>query len=918
MFPVESRRFKVLLSLLIGVFVLGLVASRPVLAQEGSDDEEVPPTLGLDQGVLQFETPAFDLELVRASQTVAALRPKGTDDFDFTPHDWLERRNGDGFFHLGDLTLRLRTGASGDWMEYSTAEERVPVEVLDTSTPGLAAADLAPTLPDEIPLDVRRSWVVENGHLTLRFELENSTDEPVEIGALGLPMVFNNIISGRSLEEAHATNSFYDPYVGRDAGYLQVTRLNGHGPALAVVPEENTPFEAYRPLLDDPTDRGITFEGFYEWTVHSKAYAKNEWGEAEPWNPATSATLDPGERRTYGVQFLVADSIRGIEETLSANGRPVAVGIPGYVLPKDQRGQLFLKHDREVQSTKVEPAGALTLEERPPTEHGWQTYSVRGQTWGRARLTVTYEDGLTQSIHYKVIKAEQQVLDDLGQFLTTEQWFERPNDPFNRSPSVISYDYGTGRQVTEDPRAWIAGLSDEGGAGSWVAAIMKQLVRPDPGEVDKLDRFVDETVWGGIQYSEGERKYGVRKSLFYYEPEEMPAGTYSDSVEYGGWTSWNREEARSVGRSYNYPHVAAAYWVLYRLARNHEGLVTRHPWEWYLRRAQETSEAVVEHAPGYAEFGLMEGTVFLKILRDVQREGWTARAQSLEAAMKGRAEIWKEEAFPFGSEMPWDSTGQEEVYAWCRYFGFDQKADVTLRAILGYMPTVPHWGYNGSARRYWDFIYAGKLQRLERQLHHYGSGLNAIPVLTEYRNNPADTYLLRVGYGGVMGAISNVTRDGFAPSGFHAFPSTLRIDHYSGDNGPGIFGHTVNTGTYVVEHPEFGWLAFGGNRTLEGDWVRVKPLDSSRSRVYLASMGAWLTLEAGRFEEVALNPSAGTVRVTLSPATEYTPTARLRVTQPAEVEGIGTLEPTDDLSRQRGAYVVPLDDEPTRITLRDE
>lgn len=286
--------------------------------------------------------------------------------------------------------------------------------------------------------------------------------------------------------------------------------------------------------------------------------------------------------------------------------------------------------------------------------------------------------------------------------------------------------------------------------------------------------------------------------------------------------------------------------------------------------------------------------------------------------MKERAEEWQSKAFPFGSEMPWDSTGQEEVYAWCRYFGFDQKADVTLRAILGYMPTVPHWGYNGSARRYWDFIYAGKLQRLERQLHHYGSGLNAIPVLTEYRNNPADTYLLRVGYGGVMGAISNVTRDGFAPSGFHAFPSTLRIDHYSGDNGPGIFGHTVNTGTYVVEHPEFGWLAFGGNRTLEGDWVRVKPLDSSRSRVYLASMGAWLTLEAGRFEEVALNPSAGTVRVTLSPATEYTPTARLRVTQPAEVEGIGTLEPTDDLSRQRGAYVVPLDDEPTRITLRDE
>jgi hypothetical protein len=53
--------------------------------------------------------------------------------------------------------------------------------------------------------------------------------------------------------------------------------------------------------------------------------------------------------------------------------------------------------------------------------------------------------------------------------------------------------------------------------------------------------------------------------------------------------SWSREHAMTVGRSYNYPHVAALHWVLYRLARNHSGLVTNHPWEWYLERAYETS-----------------------------------------------------------------------------------------------------------------------------------------------------------------------------------------------------------------------------------------------------------------------------------------------------------------------------------------
>src|SRR5512146_609708 len=91
------------------------------------------------------------------------------------------------------------------------------------------------------------------------------------------------------------------------------------------------------------------------------------------------------------------------------------------------------------------------------------------------------------------------------------------------------------------------------------------------------------------------------------------------------------------------------------------------------------------------------------------------------------------------------------VFAWTRYFGDAGKAAVTLDAILGSMPTLPSWGYNGCARRYWDFQYAGKIKRIERQLHHYGSGLNAIPVLTAYRDHPDDLYLLRVGYGGLMG-----------------------------------------------------------------------------------------------------------------------------------------------------------------------
>jgi len=886
------------------------------------------PTLGLDQGFVSLDTPDFELELVRASQTVAAMRPKGADGFDFTPSDWLERRAGDGFFQLGDIDLRLRSG-EGEWQDYSSAAARQPVSALapDEVDPPrrrrraprdavtvLAAADLAATLPAGMPLQVVRSWEVVNGELALRFALTNTSDSAVEIGALGIPMIFNNILQGRSLEEAHAVASFHDPYIGNDAGYLQVTRLTGHGPALVVVPYGDTPFEAYNPLLSDPTRRGVTFEGFYEWMPHSLAYAENEWADAEPWNEPTSATLDPGETRSYGVRFLVADGLRDIEPTLKEHHRPVAIGIPGYVLPMDIEAMLYLDYPERIVDIRVEPEGAIDFRGAGYTPSGRVVYALEGRQWGRARFIVTYNDGVEQTIHYKIIKPAVDVVNDLGHFLTTEQWYENPDDLFGRSPSVISYDYEERAPVLEDNRAWIAGLGDEGGSGAWLAAMMKELVAPDPAELDKLQRFVDGVLWDGLQYADGDNAYGVRKSMFFYEPEEFPAGTYSEDVRYGGWSSWDRDEAMSVVRSYDYPHVAAAHWVMYRLARNHNGMVSNHPWDWYLERAWRTGVAMAELAPRYAQFGQMDGTVFLLILEDLQREGWTEQAMQLEATMRERADLWRSLSYPFGSEMPWDSTGQEEVYGWSRYFGYDDKAEVTLNAILGYMPTVPHWGYNGSARRYWDFQYAGKTRRVERQLHHYGSGLNAIPVLDEFRGHPDDLYLLRVGYGGVMGSIANITEDGFATCGFHAYPSTLQIDGYSGDYGPGFFGHAVNTGTYVTRDDDLGWLVFGGNSTVEDSVVRVEPRDAARARVYVAPLGLWLTLDAGKFEHIEINGDE--VRLTLEQADAFTPVARLRVHQPANVESVGLFAPAQDFAIERGAYVVPLQDRLVTVSLR--
>lgn len=864
---------------------------------------QLPTTLNLEAGIEEFTIPLFNVKLVNASQTVAGLTPLADTAFDYTPSERLEARAKDGLYHLGDINLRIQSTPGGNWQSFSTASKRAPVIALPQSGNTLAAADLAPTLPTDIPVGIKRYWQLIDGYLVLRFEISNKTSHPLEIGSLGIPMIFNNILQDKHLDEAHADNVFFDPYIGQDAGYLQVNRLHGEGPVLLVLPHENAPFENYNPLNDDPTPRSIVFEGFHEWMIHSKAHAETEWHGVAQWNEPSSSILGPNEMKAFSLRFVLAPNIRQIEEELVAQQRPVAIGIPGYVVPQDVPAKLFLQYRQEIKSIEAYPDDILDIKATAKTKNGWGSYEITGNQWGRARVTVTYADGLKQNINYKIIKPEKDAVADLGHFLTTEQWYENDHDLFNRSPSVINYDYEVKKHVTEESRAWYAGLSDEAGAGSWLAAMMKQVLQPNKQEIEKLKRFVSETLWGGIQYAEGQWQYGVKKSLFYYEPDSMPPGTYSDTVDYTRWSAWKKKEAMSPGRSYNYPHVTAAHWAMYRLARNYVGLVDDTPWQTSLDRAYQTAMAMVKHAPHYAQFGQMEGSIFLLVLNDLKSEGYTDMANELEAAMRKRAEHWYTLAYPFGSEMPWDSTGQEEVYVWSRYFGFDNKALVTLNAILAYMPTVPHWGYNGSARRYWDFVYGGKLSRIERQLHHYGSALNSIPVLTHYRDNPDDFYLLRVGHAGAMGALANITPDGFGPAAFHSYPSTLAIDGYAGDYGSGFYGYAVNSGTYITKHPEFGWLAFSGLLTQKEDWVVTKITSASQSSVFIAPIGLRLTLDAGCFDQVMYNEQTGAVSIELAEGNAHTPYALLRLEQ------LST-----DVSRyasgheknERGQYIIPL------------
>lgn len=214
-----------------------------------------------------------------------------------------------------------------------------------------------------------------------------------------------------------------------------------------------------------------------------------------------------------------------------------------------------------------------------------------------------------------------------------------------------------------------------------------------------------------------------------------------------------------------------------------------------------------------------------------------------------------------------------------------------------------------------------QLQRIERQIHHYGSGLNALPLLEQFMMNPTDTYLLRVGFGGVSGPSTNINEDGFAAASFHSFEDTLQWDGYSGDYGPNAFGLCVGTTMFLVDMPDFGWQAFGGIVTSTSPTVKVTVKDAVQRRIFVAPIGQLLSLDAGVFSSLEYDASARTVTVGLAaaasaPNAASAPQGRLLVKQTAAISGVALLTPSSSLKQDAGAWDVPFSSGKATVVLR--
>ena len=422
-----------------------------------------------------------------------------------------------------------------------------------------------------------------------------------------------------------------------------------------------------------------------------------------------------------------------------------------------------------------------------------------------------------------------------------------------------------------------------------------------------------------------------------------------------GWPGWRWDQARgaSLGRAYNYAHVSSTYLGMYQAA-TYDKQKTIRPRLWYLNRAYKTIVAMAYQASWYSHQGLMDGTNFWTILVALQDEGMHKEAAVVEEIMRNRTVVgvqnqcryyvidnvihdlgvdkpgchWYQAAnvtSPWvnqtglpgaGSEFSWDTTGQEEAYIWGRYFNNSALAMSSLNQILAYSPLVPNWAWHGSAFGEGDFGNNGVYRANERVLQHYRSGLNAIPPTEEFLRNPHDFYLLRLAAGSVSGVLTNIDVDGAPSMAFHGDPGSMFFDPASGDHGLAYYGHSHITQSFVVAHPDLGWLCYFCNlNSSSASEMVVAPRDTYRRKIYVGPLGLQIISDAGVFESARLATAGGKIAgvvVTFGPVADQ-PLSHFRLR--LLTRSGSKVFTAKGLSMTRGGYVIAPTNTNTAVTI---
>lgn len=746
----------------------------------------------------------------------------------------------------------------------------------------------------------------EGNSLLWDIELRNVTDQILELGEVGFPLMVNDDQgeyyrdpqTGRPFPPDETEHPLRDPadsfavireqyprmqklyhekkviahhYIGGHSSYVLIQRPLGDSPFLLLHTMQDTAFEC---VYSDGSSFG---EKVYWWNgpnilaIHSWATKNIRGWEKNPWiNGHTSLVLQPGERWSCQLRFALVESYDAIRQELYQAGNLGIRILPAMVVQENTPAYVELKSRSDIDKIELLSDNITVKENKRVDEKTLLTLSFKGR--GQKRLKLHY-DGRWTNLHFYCIEDIAQLLKTRARFIVEREFYENPDDPYHRNHMFLPFDHRTGSTFTESDEVSEVGGSDaEFGFSEPLFLAEKNVYYPSGKEVATLETYIADCLFKYIQNPE---TYAVRASLYWKL-------RYPSSP----WSHWTLERAEATYRAYNYAHVMNIYHAMYRIGRRY-GLLTRKSPEDYLRMSYRTCRLMFQTEP-WGHVGVMGGSNALNILDDLGKEGWQEEHSDLLEQIRKCNDVFLKDPYPYASEYPADTTAQEQVYFFTRYFGNTEKNLKTVQIIKALRGgNQPVWFQCGNDNK-------GDLTCW------YTESTNGWALLHAFEDSgDLDTFVK--GYAGVMSVEVDLLGDGMC---FAHFISTPGIFDFTPprtlDGGIAQFGFLKAAKSYVLRDDSFGLIGCGCRLESSEQEIRVFPQDGLKKRLMFVPEKIDLEALRGEIDAVVMGDAGNRMELRMSDSTGVVKEAEF------ELKGMA-----------KGRYLVRYGSGENRITVSD-
>lgn len=710
--------------------------------------------------------------------------------------------------------------------------------------------------------------------------VRNRGRQSIEIGELAFPMAFNNLYDGfgwsdEQLRRLWQSRVYVHKFIGGAASWMFVQRMTAEPPGLLIFPGDDTGWEFWSHVpasLNAP----YQWEGIPVVYVHSRATLERE--QWDDWmNDHTALILEPGDSRQFQTRFVACESDKqdGIHQTLTACGKPSIRLLPSAVAPTNVGIGVEISGAAPREVAVSRPAQV----EVDADEEG-AFCLVRSDTPGPVRLTFQDAAGLACHTHLMFTDPVRTLLGRRADWVCANQAVDDQASPFHGA--FLLTNIRTGEPVT-DPEEYGDSSGIECALADALFLAEKNAVYPDRAQIRALDRFVESFLLQRVQ-----------------NPADHSVASSIDSQTGVGV---------SFGRPLVYPHVFNLYHSMYRVARSYGE--TRLEATEYLAHAAATARAMFEQ--GWRLYVRTVGVLgFARIhdlIADLRAERMVEEADSVQAVVAAKAAEFAKLSYPFAGESVLDTSGMEDVVAAAQYLADDERLERSARCAFAARSLAPSWWWYGSDKRIWDGADSTPIQALvdkgEACLAHTTIPNSQIFFGLMDRDYLAlpDAYM-RMAFGGMMGPLALVRRDGAAAMCFCPDWASKQagFNAYTGAGGLGYYHYLRCVGSFVLPSRAAGATAFGCHFETNDDAYVVRPWDGVGRRVAMRQIGFDLELAFGCLQQLRLdlkkrwfeaqveNPSDKDVRTRLRVRGLWGSVVRAGSQTVEAVDGVVTLE----------------------------